>query len=122
MTGAEVLALAAAQGVRISRVLGDLHLEADHEPPAEALVALRDHKEAVVAVLSKTAELPMASALRRPCRDRCAGAYPNPQQAPRDPASGLCSEPSADASTSAPSKWVCSAASSKATLATTGPR
>jgi hypothetical protein len=52
MTGAEVLALAASHGVRVALALGDLHLEADHEPPAEALIALRVHKEAVVAQLS----------------------------------------------------------------------
>jgi hypothetical protein len=37
--------------------LGDLRLEADHEPPVEVVDALRDHKEAVVAVLGKNAEL-----------------------------------------------------------------
>jgi hypothetical protein len=55
MTGEEVLALAASHGVRVALALGDLHLEADHEPPAEALVALRDHKEAVVAELGRIA-------------------------------------------------------------------
>ncbi len=55
MTGEEVLALAASYGVRVALALGDLRLEADHEPPAEALDALRDHKEAVVAELSKIA-------------------------------------------------------------------
>jgi hypothetical protein len=48
MTGEEVLAFAASHGVRATLAVGDLHLEADHEPPAEALAALRDHKEAVV--------------------------------------------------------------------------
>jgi hypothetical protein len=51
MTGEEVLALAASHSVRVTFALGDLHLEADHEPAAEALAALRDHKEAVVAEL-----------------------------------------------------------------------
>jgi hypothetical protein len=55
MTGEEVLALAASHGVRVVLALGDLHLEADHEPAAEALAALRDHKEAVVAELSRIA-------------------------------------------------------------------
>lgn len=55
MTGEEVLALAASHGVRVALALEDLHLEADHEPPAEVVDALRDHKEAVVAELSKIA-------------------------------------------------------------------
>jgi hypothetical protein len=55
VTGAEVLALAASHGVRVTLALGDLRLEADHEPLAKALVALRDHKEAVVAELRRAA-------------------------------------------------------------------
>jgi hypothetical protein len=55
MTGAEVLALAASHGVRVTFSRGDLHLEADREPPAEALVALRDYKAAVVAELRRNA-------------------------------------------------------------------
>jgi hypothetical protein len=55
MTGEEVLAFAASHDVRVTLELGDLRLEADHEPPAEALVALRDHKEAVVAELGRVA-------------------------------------------------------------------
>ena len=51
----EVLALAASHGIRMTLELGDLHLEADHEPPAEALVALRDHKEAIVAEVGRVA-------------------------------------------------------------------
>ena len=55
MTGEEVLALAASHGVRVALAHGDLRLEADHEPPAEALDALRDHKEGVVAELRRIA-------------------------------------------------------------------
>ena len=53
MTGEEALTLAASHGVRVTLALGDLHLEADHEPPSQVLVALRDHKEIVIAELRK---------------------------------------------------------------------
>ena len=49
------MALAASHGVRVALAHGDLRLEADHEPPAEALDALRDHKEGVVAELRRIA-------------------------------------------------------------------
>jgi hypothetical protein len=55
VTGEEALALAASHGVRVALALDDLLLEADHEPPAEAVVALRDHKKAVVAELRRIA-------------------------------------------------------------------
>jgi hypothetical protein len=53
MTGEEALALAASRGVHVTLALGDLHLEAEHKPPDEVLVALRDHKEIVVRELRK---------------------------------------------------------------------
>jgi hypothetical protein len=53
MTGEEVLALARSHGVRIALALGDPLLEADDEPPVEVVDALRDHKQAVVAELSR---------------------------------------------------------------------
>jgi len=55
MTGEEALAFAASYGVRVTLALGDLRLKVDREPPAEALDALRDHKEAVVAELGRIA-------------------------------------------------------------------
>jgi hypothetical protein len=53
MTGEEALALAASHGVRATLALGDLHLEAEHKPPDQVLVALRDHKQIVVTELRK---------------------------------------------------------------------
>jgi hypothetical protein len=55
MTGEEVLSLAASHGVRVTLAVGDLHLEAHHEPPVEVVDALRNRKEAVVAELRKIA-------------------------------------------------------------------
>ena len=52
----EVLGLAASCGVGVALSLGDLRLEADYKPPVDVVDALRDHKEAVVSVLSKRAD------------------------------------------------------------------
>jgi hypothetical protein len=55
MTGAEVLAFAASHGVRVTLAFGDLRLKIDRESAPEALDALRNHKEAVVAELGRIA-------------------------------------------------------------------
>jgi hypothetical protein len=55
MTGEEALALAASHRVRVLLALGDVLLEADDEPPVEVVDALRDHKQAVVAELTRIA-------------------------------------------------------------------
>jgi hypothetical protein len=62
VTGEEALAFAASYGVRVTLVLGDLHLNADRELPVEALDVLRDHREAVVAELGR---IEAADQLRR---------------------------------------------------------
>ena len=52
MSAAEVLRVARAAGVDVAAEGGDLALNAEHEPPAEVLALLAEHKAELLALLT----------------------------------------------------------------------
>jgi hypothetical protein len=58
MTVSEILAVAMARGVTVKSEGDDLDIIADRKPDSDLLDVLRDHKEAIVAELSKVAATP----------------------------------------------------------------